>query len=52
MNSSGDPVVETFGILTGPHTSPGVKNPLLTIDIFFNTASHGAKALRQLEGES
>jgi hypothetical protein len=34
MNSSGDLVVETSGIPTGPHTGPGVENPLFTTDIF------------------
>jgi hypothetical protein len=34
MNSSGELVVDTYGIPTGPHTGPGAENPLWTTDIF------------------
>jgi hypothetical protein len=30
MNSLGELVVETSGTLTGPHTCPGVENPLFS----------------------
>jgi len=44
MNSSGELVLETFGISIGPHSWPGVRDPLWTIDIF----GHQPRIVRDL----